>query len=699
VARAYARWEDPRGEGRHLQPVPSPVIRRVAAFDFECHLAQPGLAAPPIVCASIGNERGAHLATKEEGLRWLSKQLQDPVAHIVGCNIAFDLVVAAVAEPTLLPLIFKALDEDRIHDVAIREALIDIARGDLVEKGEDGLGIRYGMTLLGKRYFNADLKAEKKAPDAWRKRYALLEGIPFEEWPWAARVYPMRDVALPIQIFHKQEGQPNLHDEGNQVRAAFALALMSTWGLRTDLETVKALRARVEAEDLKSTIEFRAHGIIRADGSENQARLRELVTAAYNGEPPKTATGLVATDRDTLVESGNPILEKYGRAGKNDKFLTTYLPILERGIKQPWNPQFNVLVATTRVSSDAQQFPQTGGVRECITARKRWVFCSVDFSGLELRTMAQRAIWTVGFSKMADVLNAGLDPHLLAAASFMGVTYEEALRMKERGTADEKAVIKVYRELGKIWNFGKGGGMGPAAMVFNARKGQKGETTEAPDGTVYVGARFCILAKVADKCGTVKVTAKVQGKQRRICSKCLEVAKKLDAGWLKAWPEQQALFAMASKLTKATRYVQVEIPVANVSRGKCGYTQWLNTPFQGLGAAATKRAMWFVCKEMYLGYSEHWNPEEHGGELSPLYGSRLVLNVHDELLAEMPEERAPEAGDRLAFLMRETLKRYVPDLAKSVEAEPALSRNMSKKATTVRDARGRLQVDELRKAA
>jgi hypothetical protein len=687
----YSRTDDPRLEypGPVSAPAPRVVVRRVSAFDYETHLAQPGLAAPPIVVASVANSRGAFLLTKAQSIEWLRKQLLDPCAHVVGCNLAFDLVCAAVEDESLLPSIFKALDEDRIHDVAIREALIDIARGDLVERGSEGIGIRYGMTLLAQRYFAEDLRAEKKSPDAWRKRYALLEGVPIEQWPWAARVYPMRDVALPLQIFERQEGQPNLHDEGNQVRAAFALALMSTWGIRSNIDSVAALRTRVEAEDAKNTIEFQRAGILRADGTEDRKRLAALVADAYDGAPPMTAptskfpSGQVCSDRDTLCESGDPLLERYGRAGKNDKYLTTYLEILESGAVQPWNPQFNVLVATTRVSSDAQQFPQEGGVRECWSARPGTVYCSVDYEGLELRTMSQRALWAVGFSLMAQAMNAGLDPHLIAAASFMGITYEDAKRRYDA----KDPIVKVFRDLGKIWNFGKGGGMGPFAMTFNARKGSKGEKTTAPDGTVYVGARFCILAGVATMCGQHKTRGKVQGKEKRVCTKCLEVAKKLDAGWLRAWPEQKALFDRASKITKSSRYTEVEIPVSRVKRGKCGYTQWLNTPFQGLGAHAAKRAMWLICKETYLDRS------------SPLFGSRLVLNVHDELIAEMPEGRAPEAGDRMADIMRSTLCGVVPDLAPSVRAEPALSRTMSKKAATVRDATGRLQVWEPKAAA
>ena len=646
----------------------------LVSFDTETHMSQPGLVLPPIVCVSYATESGCHIVSKETGLARLRAWLLDPKVHLIGCNIAYDMGCAAVAQNDLLPLIFAAYDDGRVHDIAIREALIDIAKGELVDHGDEGIGVRYGMRLLVSRYFDLDISEEKTG--GGRKRYAELEFVPMTKWPWLARRYPMRDVAFPLEIFQLQEGGQNLHAEPHECRAAFALQLCSAWGIRANGDAVKALRARVEATDLANTIEFQKAGILRENGTQDNAALGELVSKAYRLDPPRTTTGRIASDRDTLAESGDELLERYATAGKNDKFLTTYLPILESGVEQPWNPQFNVLVATTRVSSDAQQFPQNGGVRECWEARPGYVFASVDFGGLELRTMSQRAIWSVGFSKMAEALNAGLDPHLIAAASFMGISYDEAKASYKAGDKRTKS----YRDLGKTWNFSKGGGGGAGAMVYSARSGKNGTTT-APDSTVYAGSRFCILTGAAKHCGVSKTVTRVQGKQRRICAACLEVAKKLDVGWLSAWTEQKLLFEKASAQCKG-RQCAVMIPVSEVRRGQCGYTQWLNTPFQGLGAAATKASMWRISREMYT------KPE------SPLWGSRLVLNVHDELIAEMPEDRASSAGDHLAYLMRETLKEYVPDLAASVEAEPALSRTMAKGAKTVRDASGKLLVWE-----
>lgn len=609
-----------------------------------------------------------HLLDRAQTLLWLRRIL--PKDELVGCSIVYDLGCAAAADSTLLPLIFDALDAGRIHDIGIREALIDIARGDLADR--DGLGERYGMKLLASRYLGLNLIEAKKG--GWRKRFATLDGTPIEQWPWGAREYALRDAAYPLEIYRLQEGGENLHDEIFQVQAAFALQLACIWGIRANRKSVAELKAKLLEIDRLNTIEFQRAGILRADGSEDQMRLKELVTAAYGEKPPTTKTGRVAIDRDTLSESGDELLEKYATAGKNDKYLSTYLPLLEEGIETPWNPEYNVLVATTRVSSNAQQFPQNGGIRECYESRPGTVFCSVDYGGGELRTMAQISIWEkeIGFSKLADALTSGLDPHLVAAASFMRVTYDEAAKSK----SDPRT--KTYRDMGKVWNFGKGGGMGPSAMVYNSRSEKSGRTKS--DGFEYLGARFCILVGGAKKCGVKKEVIKVKGVARRVCSACVAEAKKLDAGWLKAFPDQEKRFKLASKLIGKHGRLTAVIPVSNVKRGDCGYTQYLNTPFQGLLAVATKRAMYLVVKEMYA------QPD------SALFGSRLVLNVHDELIAEMPEEKAPEAGDRMAEIMREELKKCVPDLANAVEAEPALSRIMSKHAKTLRDANGRLMV-------
>ncbi|WP_240356121.1 hypothetical protein [Myxococcus eversor] len=98
-----------------------------------------------------------------------------------------------------------------------------------------------------------------------------------------------------------------------------------------------------------------------------------------------------------------------------------------------------------------------------------------------------------------------------------------------------------------------------------------------------------------------------------------------------------------------------------------------------------KLATWRVSREMYA------------DRRSPLWGSRLVLMVHDELVAELRADctnRLHDAAERMAELMRQAMREVAPDLAGAIEAEPALSRVLSKESATVRDGTGRLMVWE-----
>jgi DNA polymerase I len=658
------------------------------SFDTETHRKRPGLVSPPLVCGSsatrgLGSER---LLDKEQARQFFTNAISNPDVHLVGANLPYDLGVMAADNPWLIDPIFDALDAGRLHDVAIREALIDIAKGlhgvdpTTGRKLDDDEGARYPLVLLVKRHLDLDISDDKKNPLAWRLRYGELDGIPVERWPVEAIDYPKRDARHTIDVYFKQEEAArgvtnggNLHAEPDQMRAAFVLQLASIWGLRTSGVAVAELRDRVEAEWQQNRIRFQAAGIFRADGSKDTKRLAALVTAAYGGNPPYTAPsarypdGQIATDRDTLLGSGDPLLEDLGKSGKVDKYKSTYLDVVEAGVTLPINPRFNVLVSTTRVSSDYQQLPQKGGIREVHEARTGFVFCSVDYGGLELRTMAQRAIWDLGYSKMADALNSGLDVHTLAAAEFLGESYAGLLAKVKA----KDPVAVAFRQLAKILNFGKGGGMTGGSLVYNARAKDR--------------VSFCLLAKRADVCGAERVAITVQRKPKMVCRTCVEVARELDEKWLAAWPEQRDLQRKAKSLTYGGGFADVMIPGANILRGACGYTQILNTPFQGLGAVGCKLAMWRVSREMYTVRS------------SPLFGSRLVLNVHDELISELlakDPQRLHDAAERKALLMRDAMKETTPDLAAAVEAEPALSRIMSKDVATVRDSSGRLLVWE-----
>jgi DNA polymerase-1 len=644
------------------------VPPKLFGFDLETYLFRPGLPHPRLVCGSWSTGEEDFIGLADDAVRFFVETLERG-DHLVGVNIAFDVVVMAAHRPDLLPLIFEAGNAGLFHSVDITEALNDIAKGELAEKAEEIQ--RYSLALLMERHFKVDISAEKTG-DVWRYKYAQLDGVPLDRWPQEAIDYPKRDARRPVEIRRSQRNQKfrNMHDEAPQVRAAIAIELMRSWGFRTDRAYVAKLDADVEAEWQAARAEFGKAGIYRPNGTMDKKFLAQLVSKAYAGNPPKAPKGGVSTDRDTLVDSGSELLERLGNAGKNDKRRSTYLPKLKEGLDVPVTPEFNILVATGRVSSDWQQMPQKGGIREAVVSRgflhwletgevlPAWldtVLGSLDYGGLELRTMSQRAINVVGFSKMAEYLNTGKDAHCHFGAVLIGTTYEDFLARKKE--------LKRIRDVAKIGNFGFGGGAGGGAIAYNAK--------------VKDNVRLCLSLQRAERCGVDRVPVRIGKKVKRVCRVCVEVGNELREKWLQAWPEQKMLFDMANRLTKGGRTAEVEVFGSRRVRGKCRYTQWLNTPFQGAGGDGMKRAMWKISEEAYT------------NRRSPLWGTRFVLQVHDEGVFEFPADRAHDAAFRASEIMVAEMDAITPD-AKN-EAPPAIMRRMFKSATDVYDREKRLK--------
>lgn len=639
------------------------------AFDTETHIIQPGLLAPPIVCGSFAEERqGSESVYLRDPTIHLLQALLEQGFEIVGANIAYDFGCVATARPDLLPLIFKAYDEGRVFDVLIAQALIDIGAGVLFRDPATGKPFeRYSLALCAARNLGLDLSAEKKGPDAWRLRYHELDGVPLEQWPEEAREYPKHDArhTYDVAAAQKRDGT-NLHCMAEQARAAWGLHLSAIWGMKTDPQTVGEVVAEVEKGHREALARFAAVGIYRPDGTKDTKKLAAMVSDAYAGNPPQTDTGRVSTNRDTLKESGNELLEDFAEVGENEKWRSTYLPVLQAGTKVPINPETNVLVATGRSSyrkPNLQNLPRNGRIRECFVPRPGHVLASVDYGTLELCTLAQVTLWWVGHSAMADAINAGRDLHYQFGARVAGVPYEE---LRARGKAGDKQA-KNFRQMSKAANFGLPGGLGAAKLVAYARQSYD--------------ARFCLLSGRAEKCGTEMVVDERTGKP--ICAKCLEVARELKSLWFEEWPEVGEYHAKVSELTEGELGGCVQVPGPEgegkpglgLIRGGCHFCDGANNGFQGLAARGAKAALYRVAREEYTIPG------------SALWGCRNVVFVHDEIIAEVPERTAHEAAHRLSEVMVNTMREFVPDVR--VTAEPALMRRWLKGAEPVFES-GRL---------
>ena len=58
-------------------------------------------------------------------------------------------------------------------------------------------------------------------------------------------------------------------------------------------------------------------------------------------------------------------------------------------------------------------------------------FFAIDYDQLELRTFAAVCESRYGYSRMGELIRAGIDPHCYVASMFEGVTLEEFMSWKK----------------------------------------------------------------------------------------------------------------------------------------------------------------------------------------------------------------------------------------------------------------------------
>lgn len=675
-------------------------FERVFFFDTETFLIAPGMLAPPLVCLTCCDIKGpASIYAADEARAPFEAALDDPGVLLVGQNIAFDLAVLCARWPDLLVKVFAAFDAGRVSDTQIREKLIAVANGGTERLAgkttEKSPGRGYSLSAIVYRRLGINLIAQKSGDDIWRLRYGTLANVPVAQWPAGARQYALDDAvktrdAWLAQAFDIEGARhrlriagvpdeqidpvPFMQDERARAAFAFALHLAGCWGLRTDPERVRAMTTKLLTRLREVDDVLISRGLVTRKGrktSRNMKQIKALVTKAYASigeKPPKTKGGDVSTARDTLraVAAYDDVIEVLIERDELALVQSRYLEHLITGTQHPLNPAWNVLVNSGRSSAadpPVQQLPKWHdpiGLRRAFVARPGYVFIRADYPAAESQALAQICLWWFAESRLADVFKRGHDLHYTTAASLLKEPYdaicyfdEGAGEWKPKGDTEDKVKrVKLMRQLSKALIYGVPGGLGAVT--------------------------FCAFAYKSYK---IKITP-AEFKQRK-------------AELFAAYPELRLFHGIVNERRNAggKRGFDLVQLVTNRLRGECEFCDGANSYFQGLVADFALFAFYLIQQESYTGYSEAWTRDEHVDVKSPLYGSKGVLFMHDECVAEAPEQTAAAAGDRLAFLMDYAARKFCPDLP--FGCQPIMSRDFGGDHATRRSADGTLMLSEI----
>jgi len=520
------------------------VIGRFLALDTETTLIREG-EIPYYILGAAYADSDAVLLIKRENLKDFVECHKN--SYFIFCNAAFDIHVIEKATGNC----FGTLIENRqILDAALLYQLVSLAK-------DGALPESHSLAYMSKKFLGIELD-KSKVDDAGNlvqtsfEKYLRSDGsvdnaaIPFEYIEYLAKdALSTWEVHKPILAEAKRlSTNGSLLTHATQVKAAYALDVVERNGFSIDpsrLDELESTTLRQICDISKQLIEL---GWSPGSGSKKsyEAIIRKL-EAEHEFVLPRTKTGKISAAEWALDDYRYlPFVKNYLDYHSLRKLESTFIRKLKG--KSVVFPHFKVLVSTGRTASynpNFQNFPRDTTFRQCFVPRQGHLFVIADYSTIELCTLAQTCINRYGKSKMADLINQGMDLHRWFASIVLKKNIDD--------------VTKEDRLYAKACNFGFPGGLGVNQFLNYAR------STYGIEDLTYTQA------------------------------------KELKNIWLSAFPEMKDYLASLPGESFGSRSTAQTI--TGRLRANCTYTQARNFPFQGLAADGAKLALYRLIKSVY----------------------------------------------------------------------------------------------------
>jgi DNA polymerase I-like protein with 3'-5' exonuclease and polymerase domains len=687
------------------------------AIDTETELIQ-GTSIPRVALISVSDGREHRLIRPEDLQAFIDLHSQaDFVAH----NASFDFAVVRKALKDPLPWV-EAAHSGRLHDTMILDALIRLARDDSYPNPRDlgtlsklYLGVVIDKDDPFRLRYSELLDRSWDSVDVGFFRYAIKDAIATRKL-WDALRRIAADLIKPFEgdLLSGAVDQFGILTESLQVRGAIALSEIERNGVALDRSLVESTRKKL-SEEIESLIE-QIRSLPETEGLFKYSRSGGLVLTA--SMKPATNQGrlleiLEAISEELLLEDV-PQSEKtkkitssikyWGQYSERSVFLSLWVQLEEvaklfqffAGLKsERIHPRYTTLVRTGRTSASGpniQQLPRTGGFREMIVPSRGSLFLGIDYSAIELRTLAAVLERRYGRSRLADVLREGVDPHAFTASMFRGVSLDEFSRLVDR---------KKLRQQAKALNFGIPGGLGAKSLVSYAAT-TYGVDLSLEEATLFrdrlIGEIYPELGEYLkeDSIGTLSSNLRTSAFRVRSCfdsDGTFGAVRRIVSGkgrssgeaygeafvsriWdslrtLNQNPKLRDLIAQrqGGDLLFRELFFSPVVTITGRLRGRVGFSQSRNTPFQGIAADGAKIALWNLFRS----------------------GFRVVAFIHDEFLIELPvDSDHTEEAFRIDRILCESMERLSGSVP--ISCEYALSERWYKEAEAVFDDRKKLRL-------
>ncbi|MDB9315434.1 DNA polymerase I [Spirulina sp. CS-785/01] len=541
-----------------------------------------------------------------------------PMGHTQGEQLPQETVLTAlrpIIESETYPKVLQNSKFDRLvlryQGINLAGVVLDTLLASYVLNPDEShnltdLSLRYLTNIEAKSYKDLDIPKGKTIADLSIEKTAIYCG-----WD----VYATFSLVAPLQ--EKLAQFPQLKTLLKEIEQPLepVLAEMEYQGIRVDLEYLSNL-----SQQLGETLQHIENNAYDAAGEEfnlnSPKQLSALLFEKLGLKPKrKTKTGY-STDHSTLeqLQGDHPVIDHILDHRTLSKLKSTYvdaLPSLVNPETARIHGDFNQAVTSTgRLSSsnpNLQNIPIRSEfsrqIRKAFVPREDWVLVSADYSQIELRILAHFSQEQV----LVEAYNNYEDVHTVTAQ----LLFEKE---KEEVTAEE-------RRLGKTINFGVIYGMG--AQRFAREAG-----VSASEGKLFIDRYRERYAAVF---------AYLEAQKREAIAR----------GYVETLYHRRRYFQFESETLRTLQGCSPdEIQLDSLKRLSKEDAQLLrgaaNAPIQGSSADIIKIAM----VKLY--------------EILQDYQAKLLLQVHDELVLEVPPQELTDLREKIRTTMENAVELSVP---------------------------------------
>lgn len=253
-------------------------------------------------------------------------------------------------------------------------------------------------------------------------------------------------------------------------------------GLDVDVQQLRAVYSRVMV-DYHANAEVLKDNGLTPDVVRSPVKMRKLLFETWGLPVIKTKkdTGNAQTDKETLIRLGAKderikALHRVRDMGTvRTKFVKTPFESVKYNADGRTHPCPRIRgTYTTRMTYDSKtlknlptgfalhQMKRDKDVRDIVTAPDGWTIVEMDFSGQEMRIMADRS----GDKNMIKIFNSGMDGHSWMTSKIYSLPYEAfILGLKDPATAQD---YDFKRKNGKFTNLSQQYRIGKKKMVTQA---------------------------------------------------------------------------------------------------------------------------------------------------------------------------------------------------------------------------------------